>query len=219
MMNTYLLSMSRLVLPGLLLSLAFATTGWAQSDRPARTPSAEQLKSPDGLIKAIAQELITRIKTQREALKAEPDRLYRMVDEVVLPHFDFPLMGRLVLGNEWTTASDKQQERFLSSFKTLLIKTYGNALLQYSNETVSFSPADLGSKPGRATVVSTISASGSAPITMQYRMRQLNDRWLVYDVVVDSVSLVTNYRGTYAAEIQRGGLDGLIAKLEAQIAG
>lgn len=212
--STALLSLALLLAP----SMALKAEGAAQSPSE-QSGSAVESASPDGLIKAIASELIKRIKTDREALSADPATLYSMVDQVVLPHFDFPLMGRLVLGKQWTSASEEQQARFLNSFKTLLVKTYSNALLQYSNEKIEFSPAELGSKPGRASVVSTITSAGAAPVTMQYRMRQLDDHWLVYDVVVDNISLVTNYRGTYAAEIQRGGLDSLIAKLEEQTAG
>lgn len=187
---------------------------------PGKTGAAAlDINSPDGLIRAVAQKLLDRIKADRKVLINNPDKLFAMVDEVVLPHFDFPLMARLVLGEQWTAANDKQQQRFLEGFKSLLVKTYGNALLQYSNETITFRPAQLGSKPGRASVASLIQSAGAAPVPMEYRMRKLDDQWLIYDVVVDGISLVTNYRGTYAAEIQRDGLESLIKKLEQQTTG
>lgn len=184
-----------------------------------KTTVAAEKSTPDTLIRDVAQTVLSRIKADQDSFKQDPAKLYAMVDKLILPHFDFPLMGRLVLGKQWTEASESQQQRFLDSFKTLLVKTYGNALLQYSNETIDFRPAEMGSKPGRASVSSIITSDGSNPVTMEYRMRLLDERWLVYDVVVDNISLVTNYRGTYAAEIQRGGLEGLISKLEDQISG
>lgn len=200
--------------------LAVASISNVNAQAPAAsTKAASQQASPDQVISSVAEKLLARIKQDREALDKDPQRLYAMVDEVVLPYFDFPLMSRLVLGPAWDKADNAQQQRFIDGFKTLLIKTYGNALLQYSNEQVSFSDAVPGSKPTRASVASTIQSPGSDPVTMHYRMRQKDGEWLVYDVVVDNISLVTNYRGTYASEIKRAGLESLIDKLEKQAAG
>ena len=204
----------------LIISLVFALcsfTALAEQDEAAATKQQADV-TPDALIQAIAQELIRNIQTQRDELGENPDKLYAMVDEVVLPHFDFPLMSRLVLGPAWEKADDSQQERFLNGFKTLLVKTYSNALLQYSNQEVSFDPAVPGKKPTRASVKSTIQSAGADPVYMHYRLRKKGQQWLVYDVVVDNISLITNYRGTYAAEVKRNGLDSLIEKLSEQSA-
>ncbi len=202
------------------LMLAAASISSVNAQAPAASDKAAMRQaSPDQVISSVAEQLLARIKQDREALDKDPQRLYAMVDEVVLPYFDFPLMSRLVLGPAWDKAGDAQQKRFMDGFKTLLVKTYGNALLQYSNEKVSFSEAEPGSKPDRASVASTIQSPGADPVTMHYRMRQKDGRWLVYDVVVDNISLVTNYRGTYASEIKRAGLESLIDKLEKQAAG
>ncbi len=206
------------LLAAILLAIASVSGVNAQGAAGADTATTQQA-SPNQVISSVAEELLGRIKKDREALDKDPARLYAMVDEVVLPYFDFPLMSRLVLGPAWDKAEDAQQERFMDGFKTLLVKTYGNALLQYSNEKVSFAAAEPGSKPDRASVASTIQSPGSDPVTMHYRMRKKDGQWLVYDVVVDNISLVTNYRGTYASEIKRGGLESLIDKLEKQAAG
>ncbi len=206
------------LLAALFLALASIAGVHAQGGAKS-TPAAAQPASPNQVISSVAEELLGRIKQDREALDKDPQRLYAMVDEVVLPYFDFPLMSRLVLGPAWDKADESQQKRFMDGFKTLLVKTYGNALLQYSNEKVSFADAEPGSKPDRASVASTIQSPGADPVTMHYRMRQKDGQWLVYDVVVDNISLVTNYRGTYASEIKRGGLQSLIEKLEKQAAG
>lgn len=210
-------------LPRLLLCLPLLLALPAQADEtdPGDDSSASAqapMTSPDATIQAVAQELLGQIKQRREELDKDPDALYAMVDKVVVPHFDFPLMSRLVLGRAWEEAAEAQQARFLSGFKTLLIKTYSNALLQYSNQTVSFDPAQPGKKPTRASVKSTIQSPGEKPVFMFYRMRNKDGQWLVYDVVVDNISLITNYRGTYTAEVKRNGLDSLIQKLEEQAA-
>ncbi|MGJ8668714.1 MAG: MlaC/ttg2D family ABC transporter substrate-binding protein [Oceanococcus sp.] len=205
----------------LITSLILAVSTFPLWANEASTDLAqEQVEtSPDALIQAVAQKLLTSIQAERAELETNPDKLFTMVSDVVLPHFDFPLMSRLVLGPGWENASEQQQERFLQGFKTLLVKTYSNALLQYSNQKVSFDPAVPGEKPSRATVKSTIKSPGADPVFMHYRMRQKDAQWLVYDVVVDNISLITNYRGTYASEVKRNGLDSLIQKLEEQTKG
>lgn len=193
---------------------------WADSETPNGTASDvnSASASPDALINDVAQKLMAQIKLRREELSKDPNELYAMVDQVVLPHFDFALMSRLVLGKVWEEADEAQQGRFLQGFQTLLVKTYSNALLQYSNQEIKFDPAEPGKKPSRASVKSTIQSPGEKPVLMYYRLRNKDGQWLVYDVVVDNISLITNYRGTYTAEVKRNGLDSLIEKLEEQAA-
>lgn len=186
--------------------LGSALAAPAESDGPA----------PDVLIRQVADEMLGQINANKDAYKDDPSQLHAMVNRVVLPHFDFDLICRLVLGNAWKEASQTQQERFQTQFRELLLNTYGNALLQYSDETIEWQGAEYGDKPGRAVVASQVKAAGSDPVPIVYRTRQTDSGWKVYDIAVDNISLITNYRGTYASEIRRNGLEALIAKLEEQ---
>lgn len=190
--------------------------GGAEETRPAEEPTA--YPAPDKLIRQVANDLLQRINANKDSYVDDPTKLHAMVNEVVLPHFDFELISRLVLGSHWKQASEEQQQRFQNQFKELLLNTYGNALLQYSEETIDWKGAEYGDKPGRAQVASSVKAAGAAPVPIVYRLRETDDGWKVYDVAVDNISLVTNYRGTYASEIRRGGLEALIAKLEEKTA-
>lgn len=195
--------------------LIFAVTPAMAQDA---VDDSSQNTAPDVLIQSVAQELLDNIEAKRDTYKNNPDDLYAMVDKIVLPHFDFDLMSRLVLGRAWVQADEAQQAKFKDSFQSLLIKTYSTALLQYGDQDIAWGDARYGEKPDRAQVISRITVPGESPVEMEYRLRQRDDGWKVYDVAVDQISLVTNYRGTYASEIRRNGLDSLIAKLEDQLA-
>lgn len=209
------------LIPSLALALAIApatllTTPAAAQDSAAKaqadTPASK--KAPDVLARETADALLAELKANRESFENDPAKLYAAVERIVLPHFDFKYVSQLVLARYWSKASDDQRARFMDAFKTQLVGFYGNALLDYSNEKVEWESADIPADAEEAMVRSRIIPSGGSPIPLTYSMRKKSDGWKVYDVTVEGVSLVTNYRGQFAAEIRRNGLDALIARLE-----
>ncbi|HEB95597.1 MAG TPA: ABC transporter substrate-binding protein, partial [Sedimenticola thiotaurini] len=129
--------------------------------------------------------------------------------------FDFERMSRLALGRHWRKASEQQRQAFVAAFRQLLVRTYATALLNYSDEQIVYKP--LRQEPtGKEAVVNTlVSEPGGAPVPIDYRLHLGSDgHWRVYDVIVDGVSLVSNYRSSFGSEIRRRGMDGLIRKLE-----
>jgi phospholipid transport system substrate-binding protein len=154
------------------------------------------------------------LEREREEIRREPGRIYELVDEIILPHFDFSRMSRWVLGKRyWQGASPAQREQFIHEFRTLLIRTYATALLEYSEQTVEFLP--LKAKPDATQVLvrTEVRQPGAFPIPINYRMYLRDGRWRVFDVTIDGISLVENYRGSFAAELRRSGLADLIAML------
>ncbi len=139
-----------------------------------------------------------------------------MVDRIVLPHFDFDYVSKLVLARYWRKATPEQRTRFQQAFRSQLVGFYGDALLDYSNEKVRWEDADVPAEATDVTIKSEIVPSGSDPIPISYAMHMTDGTWKVYDVTVDGISLVTNYRGQFAAEIRRSGLDALIQRLESE---
>lgn len=178
----------------------------------SETPAAD--KAPDVLAKDTADALLAELKANRESFEQDSAKLYAAVEQIVLPHFDFKYVSQLVLARYWRKASDEQRSRFMEAFKSQLVGFYGNALLDYSNEKVEWEPAEVPADAEDAMVYSKIIPSGGAPIPLTYSMRKKSDGWKVYDVTVEGVSLVNNYRGQFAAEIRRNGLDALITRLE-----
>lgn len=197
---------------GLIPVQAAVAADSAEPEAAAVTPAQTEL-GPLELTQEAARRIIADIQENRTLYETDSEALYRMVDELLLTAFDFETMSLLVLGPNWKSASDEQKARFVSSFKGLLIRTYSKALLQAGDTEIVWAPLDLAPNDSR-TVVSAKVPTISGPIEMNWRLRKREEGWRVYDIVVDGISLVTNYRGTYNAEIRKIGLDGLIEKLE-----
>ncbi len=168
----------------------------------------------DTLVHKVTDQVLQRLDAERAALKAQPQKIYPLVEDLVLPHFDFTRMSAWVLGKYWRGASDEQRSGFTEQFRTLLVRTYAVALLEYSGQSVNYLPSRAASD-GRSVLVRTeIAQPGQPAIAINYSLYRRSDQWLVYDITVDGVSLVTNYRSSFATEIAQGGLDGLIKQLE-----
>jgi len=137
-----------------------------------------------------------------------------LVETRVLPYFDFAHMTRLAVGKDWKQASPEQKTVLTQEFKTLLVRTYSNALTQYRNQQIDFKP--LKAKPEDTDVVvrTEVRQPGAKPVQIDYNLEKLADGWKVYDVLVAGVSLVTNYRDSFGQEVRSGGIDGLIKSLK-----
>jgi phospholipid transport system substrate-binding protein len=168
--------------------------------------------APDALVKSAVNEVLGVIKQNKDQ-----NTLLDLAEKKVVAHFDFRQMTQLALGRSWSQATPAQQEALERAFRTLLVRTYTAALSQSSGETrVDVKPAAL--KAGDTeTVVRTLAFEpGRKPVQIDYRMRKASGGWKVYDVAVENLSLVTNYRSTFQSEITRSGIDGLIRTIEAK---
>ncbi len=169
---------------------------------------------PDQVARETADMTQREIRARKEELRRDPNQLYALVEQKILPHFDFERVSQLVLGQHWRSASAEQRQRFSTAFQRMLVRSYSHALIEYDSERIEWAPLRL--SPGTSDVVvrSNVIRKGGPPIPINYSVHLKNDRWLVYDVTIDAISLVTNYRGTFASEIRKNGLDALIARLE-----
>ena len=178
--------------------------------------AATDVTPPDELARNTANALLEELKTNKESFKQNPEQLYAVVDRIVLPHFDFDYVSKLVLARYWRKATPEQRTRFQQAFRSQLVSFYGDALLDYSDETVRWEDAPVPEDATDVTVKSEIVPKGGDPIQISYATHLTDGQWKVYDVTVDGISLVTNYRGQFAAEIRRNGLDALIQRLESE---
>lgn len=152
-----------------------------------------------------------------EALKADSSRIHSLVNKVVLPHFDFERMSKLVLGKHWRRTTKDQQKRFADEFRGLLVRTYSSALVEAAGKvrTIDYSSVDRRGNPPQATVSSKVYQVGKpTPIEVDYDMYYHGGKWKVYNVTVGGVSLVTNYRTEFANDINKIGIEGLIKKIK-----
>lgn len=182
-------------------------------------PAAQAEIAPDELVRATSDKVLEAIKQNREQLKSDPKLVYKIVDELVLPHFDFEAMSKLVLGANWRRATPAQQAKFTREFRTLLVRTYAKSLAEYDEQGIRYLPMRPEADPNEATVRTEIQTKAGPSIPVDYRLRKSATNWKVFDVSIDAVSLVINYRTTFAQDVQRIGMDGLIKQLQRRNAG
>jgi phospholipid transport system substrate-binding protein len=169
---------------------------------------------PDVLAKTTTEEVLEILRANKD-IRSDPKKVTELVEAKVLPNFDFTKMTRLAVGKGWRQATPEQRATLVTEFRNLLVRTYGSSLTQYKNETVEFKPFKMDPNATDVTVRSQINrAAGGQPIAVDYSMEKTANGWKVYDVTVEAVSLVTTYRGSFADEVQRSGIDGLIASLQ-----
>lgn len=172
------------------------------------------VQPPQELIETTASQMLEKIKQEKATLKANPDRVYDLVNTIVVPHFDFELMAKRVLGKHWRDANPKQREEFVEAFKGVLVRTYANRLTEYTDYKIHYLKTPAETDPGRALVRSEVALPGQMPVQIDYRLLLRGENWKVYDVAIEGVSLVTNYRSSFNTEITQGGLDQLISRLQ-----
>jgi phospholipid transport system substrate-binding protein len=166
------------------------------------------------LVQQTTEKVFERLRADHDKLMADSDLIYPLVEDLVLPHFDFYRMSIWVLGKNWRKADKAQQQQFTTEFRTLLVRTYAKALLEYTDQTMRYLPFHADDDANRVTVKTEIVQAGGPAIPLDYSM-YLNSggEWKVYDIKVDGVSLVLNYRSSFATEIRNGGIPRLLEKL------
>jgi len=171
---------------------------------------------PDVLARTTTQEVLTILKQDKELQTGNLPKVYQLVEAKILPNFDFNRMTQLALGKNWPRANAKQKQELVTEFRNLLVRTYSSSLTAFTNQTVEFKPLALKPDDTDVTVRSEIRQPGGQPIPIDYAMYKTAFGWKVYDVTIDNVSLVTNYRATFANTIRQSGIDGLIKTLATQ---
>ncbi|MBT9613656.1 MAG: ABC transporter substrate-binding protein [Burkholderiales bacterium] len=171
---------------------------------------------PDELIKKTANEVLTIIKQDKEIQAGNKKKIKDVIEVKVLPHFDFTRMTRLAVGRFWKQATPEQQQALVSEFKTLLVRTYSTSLISYKDQKIDYKPLKLMPADTDVVVKTLIIQPGAQSIPLDYSMIKTPTGWKAYDISVDGVSLVVNYRSSFAQEIQQGGMDQLIKTLQAK---
>ena len=169
--------------------------------------------APDVLVKNTANDVLDIIKKDKDIQSGDMRKITALAEEKILPHFDFERMSRMVLGKHWGKASKEQQQQFVTEFRSLLIRTYASALTKYRNQTIEYKPMRAQPTDTDVVVRTQIVQPGGQPLPIDYSLIKKEDGWKVYDVVIEGVSLVTNYRGQFSTEVRQSGMDGLIQRL------
>ncbi|MBS1143644.1 MAG: transporter substrate-binding protein [Proteobacteria bacterium] len=173
-------------------------------------------EAPDVLVQRVTDDVLEIIRKDKDIQNGDTHKVIELVDKKVLPHFNFPHMTALALGKDWRKASPQQQQQLTAEFKTLLVRTYANALTGYKNQKVVYKPSKMAPTDTDVLVRTEVLQPGSKPVQLDYSLEKQDSGWKVYDVVVAGISLVTNYRDQFSQEVRNGGIDGLIATIAAK---
>jgi phospholipid transport system substrate-binding protein len=180
---------------------------------------ADPERSPEQVIRDASDMAMEAIEGRRDELKADRNKLFEVIDEILLPRWDRQYTGQLVMGRYWREATPEQREAFISGLYRKLIDSYAEGILQYDANKMRITgtrgvPAD-----GRVMVDSQVRLEDGTPVPISYRLRIHEGSWKVYDVVVEGISYVTNYRNQYASEFRSKGIDGVLRELQAESGG
>ena len=169
--------------------------------------------APDALVKSITTEVIDIIKQDKDIQAGNSKKIADLVEKRILPHFNFARMTQIAVAVNWRQATPEQQTVLIDEFKTLLVRTSSNALSLYRDQVIDFKPLRMKPDDTEVTIKSEIKQKGAQPVTLDYDMEKTPAGWKVFDVKVSGVSLITNYRGEFAAQVRESGIDGLIKVL------
>lgn len=173
-------------------------------------------EAPDVLVQRVTEEVLDIVRKDKDIQNGHTQKVMELVDKKVLPNFNFTRMTALALGKEWRKASPQQQQQLTGEFRTLLVRTYSNALTSYKNQKIIYKPFKMAPADVDVLVRTEVQQPGSKPVQLDYSLEKVDGSWKVYDVVVAGISLVTNYRDQFNQEVRNGGIDGLIAAIAAK---
>jgi phospholipid transport system substrate-binding protein len=192
-------------LAGLLLGAALATPVAVAAPDPA---------DAQAMVRNVTERMLDVLRSEPPAsAESEKAWLAEQAREIVAPSLDFVTMTKLAVGRAWLDAGTEQKRALVTQFRELLLNTYSQSLNEYDNEQIEFLPLRAGGKPGRATVRAKVLQGGGPEIIVVFSARYNDGEWSVYDITVDGVSLVTNYRSTFSSVIREEGIDGLVETL------
>lgn len=196
-------SILKFLISTLFILMVSVSTGYAETD-------------PYNLVKQTAEDVLTILKSDKDIQAGDQQKIYALAEEKILPNFDFDRVCRMVLGKNWRRATDTQKQNFKKEFRSLLMRTYASAISKFKNQEVEYKPAQLSKDKKLARVKTEILQDGGPSIGVDYTLSLKDGIWKVFDITIEKISLVTNYRSQFSTEIRNNGLDSLIAKLAAK---
>lgn len=176
---------------------------------------AFSVQDPISMLTTVTDSVMRELRAHRQEVRKSSNKLYALVDHLILPHVDFSEMARWVVGRSaWKLADARTQEAFVAEFKTMVVKSYARSLLEYTDQKIEFLPlrGAIGDKQ-RIQVLSLIKENGKEPVHMDYHLIRNGDTWKVYDIIVEGVSLMQGYRAQFADDIRQGGLAAAIDRM------
>jgi phospholipid transport system substrate-binding protein len=180
----------------------------------ARAADSVPGPAPQELIDATARELLAALDADREQARNDPARVRHLVDEILLPHFDTDYSARLVLGRHWRAATPEQRQRFIDAFYQSLLRNYGSALADFTADRLAVLPFRGDLSTGQAVVRTEVKRSNGQRVPVSYSLHATPQGWKAWDVTIEGISYVRNFRNDVGAEVDQAGLESVIKRLE-----
>ncbi len=180
----------------------------------ARAAESVPGPAPQELIETTARRLLEALDADRELARKDPGRVRKLVDEILLPHFDTEYSARLVLGKHWRTATPEQRKRFIDAFYKSLLRNYGSALAEFTADRMTVLPFRGDTSASQATVRTEVKRSNGQRVPVNYTLRATPEGWKAWDVTIEGISYVRNFRNDVGAEVDQTGLPAVIERLE-----
>jgi len=169
---------------------------------------------PEALVRQITDDVMDAILKDKALQAGDKEKALALAEQKILPHVDFRAMTQLALGRNWSKATPAQQEQVVNGFRSMLIRTYSNAIGAYRGQRMEVKPTRVDPGDTDVTVRNSYLSPGRPAVEVDYRMEKTPDGWKIYDIVFDGVSLVATYRSEFAQQVRAGGIEGLIARLD-----
>lgn len=202
--------MNRLARIAALALVALPLAALAQAAAPAGTPGP----APDALIRDTAEAMLKELDLHRAEYAKDPVKVQKMVETLLLPHFDVDYSARLVLGKHWRTATPDQRARFIKAFYLSLLRTYGASITDFTADRLSILPFRGDPAADQATVRTEVRRDNGTRVPVNYTLRRTPKGWLVWDLTIEGISYVRNFKADLGAEVEQKGIEGVIARLE-----
>ena len=198
------------------LLVPVALAGAAGAAYAAYAAEAVPGPAPQELIETTARELLEALDADRALAKQDPARVRKLVDEILLPHFDTDYSARLVLGKHWRSATPEQRQRFIGAFYQSLLRNYGSALAEFTADRMEVLPFRGDLSGGQAVVRTEVRRSNGQRVPVNYTLHATPKGWRAWDVTIEGISYVRNFRNDVGAEVDQTGLSALIERLESE---
>ena len=174
-----------------------------------------QSQTPELIVEQTSAELLEIINKDADRIRNDAEFVDSIVNQIVLPIIDLQSMGKLILGKHWKTASEQQRADFVEQFKLMLIRTYAKSVADFGDAEIVILPNEDQQQGKFYRVKTQVSLSGSAPLNVDYMFRQQKDtQWKAFDLIVDGLSMVKNFRSSFGREITETSLDELIERIK-----
>lgn len=176
--------------------------------------SAAAQQAPDEFVREAAELLDEAVSERKEELAADRQALYKVIDEILLPRFDQRYAAQLVLGRHWRTASEEERTQFIEAFYRSLLRQYSDGLLEFDLGQLEFRPYRGDPDRDRTVVRTVVTLDDGTEAPVDYGLIKRDSGWKVFDVTIEGISYIRNFRAEFNSEIQATSLEAVIKRLE-----